>query len=106
MPIDQSKKTEATPKKKLVSKDFRTVVVSTIGGGANENLVHLVFGLEVPDPDTAEDAIMEEVRLVMTPRTLKLTQRILTNLLEGLEGAMGEIPIAALPPMRIERPDQ
>jgi hypothetical protein len=91
------------PKKRIVSKEFRTVVVSTISGGASENLVQLTFGLEVPDPDANEDFIMEEVRLVMTPRTLKMTQRVLTNLLETLEGVLGEIPAGPIPSTRVEK---
>ena len=79
------------------------MVVSTIGGGSNENLAHLVFGLEVPDPETEEDSIMEEVRLVMTPRTLKLTQHVLTNLVQSLEAAMGEIPLGPVPAARIKK---
>lgn len=59
MPTDKMKTNDPTPKKKIISKDFRTVVVSSIGGGANENLVHLIFGLEMPDPDTMQDVIVE-----------------------------------------------
>jgi hypothetical protein len=43
----------------------------------------------------------------MTPRTLKLTQRVLTNLLENLESAMGEIPVGSIPIARVEKgPDK
>jgi hypothetical protein len=99
----EPKMLSAEEKKKITSKDFRTVVVSTLGGGTNDNLAQLTFGLEVLDHNTQEEIIMEEVRLVMTPRTLKLVQRTLTSLLETLEAAIGEIPVALPPAPRITK---
>ena len=40
---------------------------SAIGANANDNLIQLMFGLEIFDSDTMQEVIMEEVRLVMTP---------------------------------------
>ena len=92
----------AAEKKKITSKDFRTIAVSAIGANANDNLIQLIFGLEIIDNDTREEIIMEEVRLVMTPRTLKTVQMTLTNLVQGLESVLGEIPAGAVPPVELE----
>jgi hypothetical protein len=69
-------------------------------------LAQLTFGLEVFDHNTQEEVIMEEVRLVMTPRTLKLVQRTLTTLLETLETAIGEIPVVSAPAPSITKTSQ
>lgn len=103
MSIENPVSKSISDKKKITSKDFRTIVVSAIGAGANDNLVQLTFGLEVMDSDTMQEVLMEEVRLVMTPRTLKVVQQTLTNLVDGLQSALGEIPIGPLPPIQIER---
>ena len=101
--MSTEKPAQITEKKKITSKDFRTIAVSAIGASANDNLVQIVFGLEVPDSVTREEVIMEEVRLVMTPRTLKTVQVTLTNLVNGLESALGEIQIGVLPPVEVEK---
>jgi len=103
MLVSTEKPAQITEKKKITSKDFRTIAVSAIGASANDNLVQIVFGLEVPDSVTREEVIMEEVRLVMTPRTLKTVQVTLTNLVNGLESALGEIQIGVLPPVEVEK---
>jgi hypothetical protein len=94
----------ALEKKKITSKDFRTIAVSAIGANANDNLVHLTFGLEVTDNTTMEEVIVEEVRLVMTPRTLKAVQMTLTQLVQGLETVMGELQAGVLPPVQMQTP--
>lgn len=102
MPTESPSPTTAG-KKKIISKDFRTIAVSAIGAATNDNLTQITFGLEVLDSDTMEDIILEEVRLVMTPRTLKVVQQTLRNLVDGLESAMGEIPLGPLPPVMFEQ---
>ena len=54
---------------------------------------HLTFGLEIVDSDSSEEVIMEEVRLVMTPRTLKTVQMTLTNLVQGLQRDVGMLEV-------------
>jgi hypothetical protein len=90
-------------RKKVTSKDFRTVVVSSIGASGSDNLVYIMCGLEISDPDSNEDILLEEVRLVMTPRTLKLYQVTLTNILNALEGAMGELPVPPMSPAEFKK---
>lgn len=91
-------------KKKVASKDFRTIAVSSIGANANENLIQLTFGLEIADPENdQENIILEEVRLVMTPRTLKLVQMVCTSIVGGLESALGEIMVTPLPPTTFQK---
>jgi len=62
-----------------------------------------IVGLEVFDHETQQDFIVEEVGLVMTPRTLKLVQRTLTNLLATLEEAIGEIPVTPVTAPRVTK---
>jgi hypothetical protein len=59
-----------------------------------------MFGLEVFDPDTMQEVIMEKVRLVMTPRTLKTVYMTLGNIVQGFEAVLGEIPVGQLPPVQ------
>jgi hypothetical protein len=61
-----------------------------------------MFGLEVFDPDTMQEVIMEELRLVMTLRTLKTVYMTLGNIVQGLEAVLGEIPVAQLPPVQTQ----
>jgi hypothetical protein len=58
--------------------------------------------LDVPDPETREDTITEEIRLIMTPRTLKMTQMVLTKLVETPESTLGEIPASPIPAANVE----
>lgn len=99
-PIEKDKR---PTKKRVVSKDFRTVVVSAVSGGANDNLAQVVLGIELMDPELQEDFIQEEVRLVMTPRTLKMFNRVLTNLVTAVESDLGEISIPEGPSPVIKR---
>jgi hypothetical protein len=103
VPTEKPAQPPAGEKKKILSKDFRTIAVSAIGANANDNLIQLMFGLEIFDSDTMQETIMEEVRLVMTPRTLKTVQMTLTNLVQGLETVLGEIPVGQLPPVQVEK---
>lgn len=106
MPIETAQPLTPAEKRKVTSKDFRTIAVSAFGVNANDNLIQLVFGLEVTDNTTMEEIIVEEVRLVMTPRTLKTVQLTLTNLVQGLEEIIGEIPSVAPPPIDVAKKPQ
>ena len=103
MPTEKPAEVTAVARKRVTSKEFRTIVVSAIGANANDNLIQVTFGLEIFDPDLMEEIIMDEVRLVMTPRTLKTVQTTLANLVSGLESVLGEIPVGPLPPVHVER---
>lgn len=103
MPTENTAEKSIAGKKRVQSKDFRTVVVSSIGAAANDNLAQITFGLEIIDQDSDEEIILEEIRLVMTPRTLKVVQQTLRNLLDGMELAMGEIPLGILPKAQVEK---
>jgi hypothetical protein len=93
---EKSEPRSVLDKKKVPSKDFKTIAVSSIGAHATDNLIQLTFGLEIPDPDNEQETvIMEEIRVVVTPRTLKLIQVVCAGLIEGLEGVIGEIPVSA-----------
>ena len=98
MPAEPS----VTEKRKIRSDHFRTIVVSALGANANDNLIQLVFGLEIVDSESMQEVIMEEVRLVMTPRTLKTVQVTLTNLVQGMESSLGEIVIGPTAPVVVQ----
>jgi hypothetical protein len=103
VPTEKPTQFTSAEKKKILSKDFRTIAVSTIGANANDNLIQVMLGLEILDADTMQDGLMEEVRLVMTPRTLKMVQMTLTNLVQRLESVLGEIPVGPPPPVQLEK---
>ncbi len=72
------------------SKDFRYVFVNAFGVRLGENDVTLTLGMhEGGDPQD----MLEEVALVMTPRTLKIILNNLNNALKEMESHLGEIPV-------------
>ncbi len=77
------------------SKDFRYVFVNAFGVRLGENDVTLTLGMhEGGDPQD----MLEEVAVVMTPRTLKIILNNLDNALKALESEIGEI---AVPPKKL-----
>jgi len=72
------------------SKDFRYVFANAFGLRMGENDLTLTFGMhEGGDPKD----MLEEVAVVMTPRTLKIILNNLGNALKALEAQTGEIPV-------------
>ena len=72
------------------SKDFRYVFVNAFGVRLGDNDVTLTLGMhEGGDPQD----MLEEVAVVMTPRTLKIILNNLDNALKALESQVGEIPV-------------
>jgi len=70
------------------SKDFRYVFVNAFGVRLGDNDVTLTLGMhEGGDPKD----MLEEVAVVMTPRTLKIILNNLGNALKALESHAGEI---------------
>ncbi len=73
------------------SKDFRYVYANAFSVRLGDNDVTLVVGmLEAGEP--SKD-ILEEVAIVMTPRTLKIMLNNLDNALKAFESKVGEIPV-------------
>ena len=72
------------------SKDFRYVFINAFGVRLGDNDVTLTLGMhEGGDPQD----MLEEVAVVMTPRTLKIILNNLGNVLKALESQVGEIPV-------------
>ncbi len=72
------------------SKDFRYVFVNAFGVRLGDNDVTLTLGMhEGGDPQD----MLEEVAVVMTPRTLKIILNNLNNALKAFESHIGEIPV-------------
>ena len=72
------------------SKDFRYVFVNAFGMRLGDNDVTLTFGMhEGGDPKD----MLEEVAVIMTPRTLKIILNNLGNALKAFESKIGEIPV-------------
>jgi hypothetical protein len=92
VPTEKPTQFTSAEKKKILSKDFRTIAVSTIGANANDNLIQVMLGLEILDADTMQEVIME-----------KMVQMTLTNLVQRLESVLGEIPVGPPPPVQLEK---
>ncbi len=72
------------------SKDFRYVFVNAFAVRLGDNDVTLTLGMhEGGDPED----MLEEMAVVMTPRTLKIFLNNLDNALKALESEIGEIPV-------------
>lgn len=72
------------------SKDFRYVFINAFGVRIADNDLTLTLGMhEGGDPED----MLEEVAVVMTPRTLKIMLNNLDNALKALESHIGEIPV-------------
>ncbi len=72
------------------SKDFRYVFINAFRVRVGDNDVTLTLGLhEGGDPED----MLEEVAVVMTPKTLKIILNNVDNALKALESHIGEIPI-------------
>ena len=77
------------------SKDFRYVYANAFSVRLGDNDITLTLGMH--DGGDPED-MLEEVAVVMTPRTLKIMLGNLGNALEAMESRTGEIPV---PPGKI-----
>lgn len=72
------------------SKDFRYVFINAFGLRLGDNDVTLTLGMhEGGDPED----MLEEVAVVMTPRTLKIIVNNLDNALKAFESQLGEIQV-------------
>ena len=72
------------------SKDFRYVFINAYGLRFSDNDVTLTLGMhEGGDPKD----MMEEVAVVMTPRTLKIIMNNIQNVITRFESDVGEIPV-------------
>lgn len=72
------------------SKDFRYVFVNAFGVRLGDNDITLTLGMhEGGDPEE----MLEEVAVVMTPRTLKIILNSVGNALNALESQIGEISV-------------
>ena len=80
---------------KTRSKDFRYVFVNAFGLRLGDNDLTLTLGMN--DGVDPED-MLEEVAVVMTPRTLKIILNNLGNALKAFESHIGEIPV---PPAKL-----
>ena len=78
------------------SKDFRYVFINAFGLRFSDNDVTLALGLhEGGDPKD----MLEEVAVVMTPRTMKIIVNNLSNVIDQFEIDVGEI---VTPPGKIQ----
>ena len=75
------------------SKDFRYVYANAFSVRLGDNDVTLMFGMHESGTDLQD--MLEEVAIVMTPRTLKIILNNLGHALEAFESKLGEIPIPA-----------
>ncbi len=75
---------------KNLSKDFRYVYTNAYGVRLSDNDVTIRFGIH--DGGDPED-MLQEVAIIMTPRTLKIMLNGLNNALKGIEAELGEIPV-------------
>jgi hypothetical protein len=74
------------------SKDFRYVFINAFALRFSDNDVTLTLGMhEGGDPKD----MMEEVAVVMTPKTLKMIVNNVQNVIAQFESEVGEIPVAA-----------
>ncbi len=88
--LEPTLKLELLPGGKNRSKDFRYVFVNAFGVRLGENDLTLTLGMhEGGDPQD----MLEEVAVVMTPRTLKVILNNLNNALEAMESQLGEVPV-------------
>ena len=72
------------------SKDFRYVFANTFAVRLGDNDLTITFGMaEGKDPED----MLEEVAVVMTPRTLKIILNNLGNAFEAFESQIGEISV-------------
>ncbi len=88
--LEPTLKLALLPMGKNRSKDFRYVFINAFGVRVGDNDVTLTLGMhEGGDPQD----MLEEVAVVMTPRTLKIILNNLDNALKALESEIGEIPV-------------
>lgn len=72
------------------SNDFRYIFANAFGLRFSDNDVTLTFGIhEGGDPED----MLEEVAVVMTPRTMKIIVNNISNVIEKFEADVGEIQI-------------
>lgn len=74
------------------STNFRNIAIDHFGISANDNLVQLTLGLETLS-ENGQPCIAREVTAVLTPKSLKVLQILLTSVLERMESDLGEIII-------------
>ena len=90
---EQTLKLELKAMGKNRSKDFRYVFANAFALRLGDNDVTLTLGMhEGGDPED----MLEEVAVVMTPRTLKVILNNLDNALKALESEIGEISVPTL----------
>lgn len=70
------------------SKDFRYVFTNAFGVRYGDNDVTLTLG--ITEGGSADD-MLEEMAVIMTPRTLKILVNNLNNLIQKVESEQGEI---------------
>lgn len=77
-------------KKKVVrAKDFMMFPATNFGVRLNDNLCELHFAYETAED--GENIILEQARVIMTPRSLKTLWQFLSELLPPFEAKSGEI---------------
>jgi hypothetical protein len=72
------------------SKDFRYVFTNAFAVRMGDNDITLTFGMHEGGPP---EEMLEEVAVVMTPRTLKIIVNNVGNAIKAFESQMGEIPV-------------
>ena len=69
------------------SLDFRYIFANGVGLGLNDNEIRLMFSF-CEDLNKPEESI-EQVGIILTPRTAKLVARMLSDSIEHFEGISG-----------------
>jgi hypothetical protein len=78
-------------KKKIVeSKDYRTFFVNSFGIRFSDNDVALLLSTDTSD-SLGDEVLLNEARVIMTPRTAKLLTVLLTSAITQYEKAEGTI---------------
>src|SRR5437868_3079939 len=85
---------EGEPKKVTRSPTWQVVYSNVTGLKFGDNDAQIIFGL---DQDIAKPGtdVLEQVTVVMTPRSLKILAHLLSIVIENFESNVGPIPVSA-----------
>ena len=85
----------------IQSKEFRTVFINAFRMRATENDITLTMAAELDDAK-GNAFIQDEIRAIMTPRSIKVLMLLLNNVVANIEKKFGPI---GLPPGKVEEID-
>lgn len=100
MSTKESAPSKAT-KRTVRGKDFKTAVATTFSLRLNDNLCEITFGYETAEG--GEEVIVEETRVLLTPRSLKVLSILLGSAIPRFEQLLGGIALPAGKEDELER---